>query len=255
MTLIEHVAKSAPEIFLFVAIALGTLLGRVRIRGFALGATACILLVSVILGQLGTIVIPPILRSVFFGFFVFTIGYRSGPEFFASLSIRTLAQVVLALFIGATGLVAVLIFAYLLHLDAGTAAGLAAGALTQSSIIGTSVGALGQLGLSTEAFNQQQAQCRCRLRRDLHQRLHPRSAVRAVRRALADGRESQGRSGKARSSLSGGRTASRSNLAYRKFQVRAYRVSTAAGRAVREIEQAIGRRTVIERISRKGGSR
>ena len=104
MTLIEHVAKSAPEIFLFVAIALGTVLGRVRIRGFALGATACILLVSVILGQLGTIVIPPILRSVFFGFFVFTIGVRSGPEFFASLSVRTLAQVVLALFIGAMSL-------------------------------------------------------------------------------------------------------------------------------------------------------
>ena len=42
------------------------------------------------------------------------------------------------------------------------------------------------------------------------------------------------------------------NLSYRKFQARAYRVSTAAGRTVKEIEEAIGRRTVVERIVRSG---
>ena len=252
MTLIEQVAKSAPEIFLFVAIALGTLLGRIRVRGFALGATACILLVSVVLGQLGTIVIPPILRSIFFGFFVFTIGFRSGPEFFASLSVRTLAQVVLALFIGATGLVTILIFAYLLRLDAGTAAGLAAGALTQSSIIGTSVGALGQLGLSTEAFNQQQANVAAGYAVTyisgyiLVLLFVPFVAPWLMGVNLRD------EAAKLEASLSAGRTASRSNLAYRKFQVRAYRVSTAAEQSVREVEREIGGRTVIERISRKG---
>src|ERR1700732_5022650 len=97
-------AASAPEIFLFLAIAVGTLLGRIRIRGFAIGATACILIVAVVLGQLGTFVIPPLLKAIFFGLFVFTIGYRSGPEFFASLSLQTLSQVVLALVMGASGL-------------------------------------------------------------------------------------------------------------------------------------------------------
>ena len=63
------------------------MLGRVRIRGFAIGATACILIVAVILGQLGTFVFPPVLKSILFGLFVFTIGYRSGPEFFASLKL------------------------------------------------------------------------------------------------------------------------------------------------------------------------
>jgi len=83
MTWINRVATDAPEIFLFLAIAIGTVLGRIRILGFALGATACTLIVAVVLGQLGTFVIPPILRSILFGLFVFTIGYRSGPEFFA----------------------------------------------------------------------------------------------------------------------------------------------------------------------------
>ena len=52
-------SHNAPEIFLFLAVAIGTILGRIRIRGFAIGATACILIVAVILGQLGTFVIPP----------------------------------------------------------------------------------------------------------------------------------------------------------------------------------------------------
>jgi putative transport protein len=92
---------------------------------------------------------------VFFSRFVFTIGYRSGPEFFASLSLRTLSQVGLALVVGASGLIIVLAFAF--HLDAGTAAGLAAGSLTQSSMIGTATGALAQLDLPDDVLRQQQA--------------------------------------------------------------------------------------------------
>jgi len=89
MSLIRVAVADAPEVFLLLAIAIGTLLGRVRIRGFAIGSTACILLVSVIIGQLGGFVIPPLLKSILFGLFVFTIGYRAGPEFFASLNLRT----------------------------------------------------------------------------------------------------------------------------------------------------------------------
>src|SRR4051794_21430385 len=147
MDWVRHAVTSAPEIFIFLSVAIGTLFGRIRIRGFALGATACTLIVAVFLGLLGTFVIPPLLKSIFFGLFVFTIGYRSGPEFFASLSWQTLNQVVLALVIGATGLVVVLVFAFMLHLDSGTAAGLASGSLTQSSMMGTASGALEQLGL------------------------------------------------------------------------------------------------------------
>ena len=78
-------------------------------------------------------------------------------QFFASLSYRTLAQVALALVIGVTGLVVVLVFAYALHLDPGTAAGLAAGSLTQTSMMGTASGAMAQLGLPDAALKQGQA--------------------------------------------------------------------------------------------------
>ena len=137
MNTVRWIISTAPEIFLLLAVAIGTILGRVKIRGFALGTTACTLIVAVLIGQLGAFTFPSVLRIVLFSLFVFTIGYRSGPEFFASLSVRTLAQVALALVLGGTGLIIVLSFAFIFSLDPGTASGLAAGALTQSSVIGT----------------------------------------------------------------------------------------------------------------------
>src|ERR1700730_4734 len=147
MNAIKWVISTAPEIFVLHAVALGTTLGRLQIKGFSIGTTACTLIVAVILGQLGTFVIPPLFKSIFFSLFVFTIGYKSGPEFFASLSLRTLSQVGLALVVGSTGLLIVLAFAFVFHLDSGTASGLAAGSLTQSAMIGTASGALAQLSL------------------------------------------------------------------------------------------------------------
>src|ERR1700757_972617 len=89
MSTVKWMIASAPEIFLLLSVAIGTILGRAKFKGFALGTTACILIIGVILGQFGTFVIPPLFKSIFFSLFVFTIGYRSGPEFFASLSLRT----------------------------------------------------------------------------------------------------------------------------------------------------------------------
>src|SRR6476619_2169876 len=121
MDTVRWIISTAPEIFLLLAVALGTILGRVKIRVFSLGTTACTLIVAVLIGQLGTFTFPSVLRIFLFSLFVFTIGYRSGPEFFASLSVRTLAQVALALVLGGTGLAIVLSFAFMFALDPGTA--------------------------------------------------------------------------------------------------------------------------------------
>lgn len=251
MDTVRWIISTAPEIFLLLAVAIGTILGRIKVRGFAVGTTACILIVSVLIGQLGTFTFPSLLRIILFSLFVFTIGYKSGPEFFASLSIRTLAQVVVALVLGGTGLIIVLAFAYAFRLDAGTASGLAAGALTQSSVIGTASGALAQLGLSKNDLQQQEANI---------------AAGYAVTYVLGYiltliyvpfvapklmGVDLKEEAKKLEAQLSGGDPPKTENLHYRKFQARAYRVSAAAGRTVKFIEDAIGSRTVIERIVRK----
>lgn len=252
MDIIQWIIATAPEIFILLAVAIGTILGRFRIFGFSVGTTACTLIVAVILGQLGSFAIPPLFKAIFFSLFVFTIGYRSGPEFFASLSVRTLAQVALALVLGLTGLVIVLIFAFSLKLDPGTAAGLASGSLTQSSMIGTASGALAQLGLPEKELNQQLANI---------------AAGYAVTYVLGYiltllfvplaapwlmGVNLKQEAAKLEAELSGGAPPKTENLAYRKFQARAYRVSAAAGQTVKAIEDAIGRRTVIERVVRRG---
>jgi putative transport protein len=252
MSVTHYVVKAAPEIFLFLAIAIGTVVGRIRFRGFTIGATACILITAVVLGQIGEFAIPPLLKSIFFGLFVFTIGYRSGPEFFASLSLRTLSQVILALTIGATGLVVVLGFSFFLKFDPGTAAGVAAGSLTQSSMMGTASGALAELGLPDNVLQQQQANIAAGYAVTyifgyiLVLLYVPLIAPRLM------GINLKQEAVKLEATLSGGSEPKTKNLLYRKFQARAYKVTAAAGRLVRELEEQIGRRVVIERILRNG---
>ena len=156
---VRWVISTAPEIFLLLAVALGTFFGRLQVKGFSVGATACTLVAAVLLGQLGDFVIPPLFKSIFFSLFVFTIGYKSGPEFFASLSLRTLSQAGVALVISATGLALVLVFAFFaFHLDPGTAAGLP---VRQSHSVvhdWNGDGRAGtQLGLADDVLRQQQA--------------------------------------------------------------------------------------------------
>ena len=252
MDTVRWIISTAPEIFLLLAVAIGTLLGHLKIHGFAIGTTACILIVSVLIGQLGTFTFPALLRIVLFSLFVFTIGYKSGPEFFASLSVRTLAQVAMALVLGGTGLVIVLAFAFAFKLDPGTASGLAAGALTQSSVIGTASGALAQLGLPKTVLEQQEANIAAGyavtyvLGYILTLLFVPFAAPKLMGVNLKDEAK------KLETELSGGAPPKTENLSYRKFQARAYRVTAAAGRTVKAIEEDIGSRTVIERIVRQG---
>ena len=252
MSTVKWIIASAPEIFLLLSVAIGTILGRVKFKGFALGTTACILIIAVILGQFGTFVIPPLFKSIFFSLFVFTIGYRSGPEFFASLSLRTLSQAGVALCVSVTGLLVVLGFAFLFHLEAGTAAGLAAGGLTQSSVIGTASGALAQLGLPEDEVRQQQANVAAGyavtyiLGYILTLLFVPLVAPRLM------GIDLRTEAKKLEASLSGTTARRTGNLTYRKFNARAYHVERASGETVGAIEDRIGSRVVIERMVRQG---
>ena len=204
------------------------------------------------MGQLGTFTFPALLRVVLFSLFVFTIGYRSGPEFFASLSVRTLAQVAVALVIGGTGLAIVLVFARVFALDPGTASGLAAGGLTQSSVIGTASGALAQLGLPKTVLEQQEANIAAGyavtyvLGYILTLLFVPFAAPKLM------GVDLKKEAAKLEAELAGGAPPKTENLSYQKFQARAYRVSAGSGRTVKAVEDEIGRRTVIERIVRQG---
>jgi len=58
------IISTAPEIFLLLAVAIGTMFGRVKVRGFSIGTTACTLIVAVLIGRFGPFTFPPVLRAM-----------------------------------------------------------------------------------------------------------------------------------------------------------------------------------------------
>ena len=90
--------RAHPEVALFVTLALGHALTRLRLGPIQLNAVVAVLLAGVLVGQL-RISVPTSLQWAFFLLFLFSIGYQTGPQFFRGLGRSALPQVGLALFL------------------------------------------------------------------------------------------------------------------------------------------------------------
>jgi putative transport protein len=137
------------ELAIFLTLALGFLIGRLRIGSFSLGVVVGTLLAGVIIGQLD-IKVPPLVKTVFFDLFLFTTGYKVGPQFFRGLKKDALPQLALTIVLCVTCLLTTFAASRLLGYDMGTAAGLLAGAFTESTVIGTAGDAINHLDLSAD---------------------------------------------------------------------------------------------------------
>lgn len=155
MQFIDRILDAAPILAIFLAVALGYLVGKFKVGRFVLGGIAGTLIVGVVIGQLGVDVDSNI-KNIFFALFIYAVGYQGGPQFFHALKPRTLNLLVSAFLMCVVGLICVLVAAWLFDLDRGTAAGLAAGGLTQSAIIGTADGAISNLDVSAEQIKVMQ---------------------------------------------------------------------------------------------------
>ena len=150
--MLEHIDSlfdRVPELALFITIALGYTFGKLKIGNFVLGGIAGTLILAVLIGQLG-IKLDPGVKSIFFALFIYAVGFQGGPQFFRSLNLQSLRQLISAFVMCLVGLGCVLAAAYIFGLDRGTAAGLAAGGLTQSAIIGTAGEAIQRLNISDD---------------------------------------------------------------------------------------------------------
>ncbi|MEZ9541445.1 aspartate-alanine antiporter [Vibrio sp. 10N.286.48.C11] len=151
MDIISNLFDMAPFVALFITLSLGYMVGKITIGRFVLGGVAGTLLMGVIIGQFG-VQIDPGVKSIFFALFIYAVGYQGGAQFFKALNFRTINILLSAVVMTVSGLLCVLAAAWLFDLDRGTAAGLAAGGLTQSAIIGTAGDAIARLGgVSEEA--------------------------------------------------------------------------------------------------------
>ena len=244
--------RENPELAIFLTLALGFVIGRLRIRSFVLGNVVGTLIAGLLVGQLG-IEAPAIVKVVFFSLFMFATGYKVGPQFIRGLGKSALPQVALTLvFCGValgTGFLAAKLFGY----NAGTAAGLLAGAFTNSSTIGTSGDAITRLALSKDETAQLLnaipiGYAVAYLVGTMGAVLFLSNiAPRILRVDLrAESRKLEEASGK---SAEGALLS-----AYREWVFRSYRVGDAwAGRTVADLERSFGSdRVVVERIRQNG---
>jgi putative transport protein len=149
MTWFVTALREHPELAIFLTLALGFFIGRLKIGSFSFGTVVGTLLAGVLVGQLG-IQVPAIVKTVFFDLFLFTTGYKVGPQFFRGLKKDALSLVAVTVVLCVTCLVAALVAAKVMGYDIGTAAGLLAGAFSESTVIGTAGDAINRLALPTE---------------------------------------------------------------------------------------------------------
>ena len=138
------------ELAVFLTLAIGFFIGRLKIGTFSLGTAVGTLLAGVAIGQLN-IQVPAVVKYVFFDLFLFTTGYKVGPQFFRALKKDALPQLAITLVLCITCLLAAYTAAKLLGYDVGTAAGMLAGAFTESTVIGTASDAIGRLATISDA--------------------------------------------------------------------------------------------------------
>jgi len=150
MNYLTHALREHQELAVFLTLAIGFFIGRLRVGTFSLGTAVGTLLAGVAIGQLN-IQVPAVVKYVFFDLFLFTTGYKVGPQFFRALKKDALPQLAITLVLCVTCLLAAFTAAKLLGYDVGTAAGMLAGAFTESTVIGTASDAIGRLATISDA--------------------------------------------------------------------------------------------------------
>jgi putative transport protein len=246
--------RENPELAIFLTLAIGFVLGRIRIGSFRLGNVVGTLLAGVLVGQLA-IEIHPLVKLVFFDLFLFATGYKVGPQFFRGLRKNALSQAVLTVVLCLVSLITTLAAAKLMGYDTGIAAGLLAGAFTESTVIGTAGNAISNLAIPEAE--------KVRLMNDIPvayavsylvgtsfvvwflSSLAPR-LLRVDLKAESRKLEAEGASGPA--------GASGTRSAYREWDVRAFRVPAALdGRSVSDVEASLAPARVFVQRVRRGG--
>ncbi|WP_035060740.1 aspartate-alanine antiporter [Andreprevotia chitinilytica] len=146
----------SPEIALFLALAIGHAVGAIRCGPIQLGGICGTLLAALAIGSFGVTPDPGI-KSFFFVLFIFALGFAGGPQFFASLNAKGLRLALFCIIEITVVLVMVMIATRLFGLDQGSAAGLMAGAATESAVVGTASDAVSKLPLTDALIQQLQA--------------------------------------------------------------------------------------------------
>ena len=149
MSWLVEILQSYPELALFLTLAIGYAIGKIQIGSFKIGTVPGVLVTGVLVGQLG-ITVDNTVKAVFFLLFLFALGYNAGPQFFKGLKKEGIPQMIFAVIVCVIGLISAILVGKMMGFNAGQAGGLAAGALTQSSVIGVAQDAISKMDISNQ---------------------------------------------------------------------------------------------------------
>ena len=150
MHVLAWLAKQ-PFILLFLVVAAGYALGRVKIKGVGLGATASSLVVALVISLLAaargaTIAIPELASTIFFNLFMFSVGMKVGPQFLSGLKRDAGKFIFFGLFIPAGSIGLAFAMRELFHLAPGLLPGILAGSNTATPGLGAAQAAYAASG-------------------------------------------------------------------------------------------------------------
>ncbi len=251
-----NICRNNPQILVFLAIATGYFIGKIKFFGFNLGSTAGVLIAALVIGQIG-ITVPPLLKAVGFALFIFTIGYKVGPQFFGALKKEGLNYIWLSLVVAFTGLGMAILLGKLFGFDKGLTAGLLGGAMTQSSVIGTAEGAIKHLAVS--AADKAALESNVAIAYAITYIFGTAGLVvffKLIPRIMRIDLKAEAK--KLESRMSGMKEGSLGSPElfswYKKLNLRAYSISSqkAIGRTVQELESIFPGKVAIEKIKRNG---
>lgn len=140
-----------PLLTLFGVVAIGSLIGRVRIGSFSLGVAAVLFTGLAVTALWPELELPPIVFQLGLVLFVYSLGLAAGPGFLASLRGGGIGLNAIGLAIILVAGAEALVLATVLGLDAITSAGMFAGALTNTPALAGILDAVPQVSDSPNA--------------------------------------------------------------------------------------------------------
>lgn len=138
-----------PELAFYLALGGGYAVGKIKIGGQPLGAVLGVLVVGLVVGQ-ADVALSDNVKWILFYLFLFSIGYKCGPQFVSGLRSSGLVQVALTVVFIIVAVAGSAICSMAFGFDAGTGAGLFSGALTASAALGVAGDMVARLPISAD---------------------------------------------------------------------------------------------------------
>ena len=139
--------KNHVEMSLFAIIGVGYLIGKIGIGHIKLGSSIGVLFVALAFGHWG-FTISSIVGTIGFVFFIYSVGYQAGPNFFQAFKQDGVRYIQVGLIIAVAAFATALLGRSLFEMEPGYAAGVLAGGLTSTPTLAAAQDALAS-GLAT----------------------------------------------------------------------------------------------------------